>query len=249
MIMIRSILLAAVVAAVGTPALAVSVNITVPGTANIWLAGGIPGDTEDNGDTLPNQAPTEVAVIPGATQMTFTNVFGLADNNATGLQQAPPDGFPASTLERFFGAENGIANIRAPLASLIGVFINDLAPTDRPDPPPLGLNFEGTAPTGFVSVGGGIDYLSLSPELFQPFFIGDGLSGNGPAFLQTIGVPTGATTLALGIMDGFGWAGNQGQFTLTVNTTVSQVPVPAAFWLLVTALVALVSFRKAQSRK
>ena len=67
------------------------------------------------------------------------------------------------------------------------------------------------------------NFLTLSPLLFQTFFIGNGLSG--ATTLQKFFVPAGATRLFLGIADGCILAGgppgcyndNQGAFFVGVD--------------------------------
>jgi hypothetical protein len=58
------------------------------------------------------------------------------------------------------------------------------------------------------------NYRRLTPALKQPFFIGNGrTSAQG---IQVVVVPSGATRLFLGTMDGCGWAANRGSFTASV---------------------------------
>ena len=51
--------------------------------------------------------------------------------------------------------------------------------------------------------------------LKQPFFIGDGVRNDGVT-PQSFVVPTGATRLYLGIMDGQQWSDNSGGYSCTV---------------------------------
>jgi hypothetical protein len=62
------------------------------------------------------------------------------------------------------------------------------------------------------------DFSTLSPKLKQPFFIGDGLRNNGDH--QTFVVPSGATRLYVGSMDGQQWSDNAGGFSVTVLSGV-----------------------------
>ncbi len=74
---------------------------------------------------------------------------------------------------------------------LTGVFLDDTVPAGSG--PPI-LNFTGAE-----------DFLTLSPQLFQTFFVGRGLteSGGGPEVVSKIFfVPQGATRSFLGISDG-----------------------------------------------
>ena len=111
--------------------------------------------------------------------------------------------------------------------SLLGVFLDD----SQPDlsPAPSELYFGG--PAGNVS--GGIDYLSLVPALKQVFFIGDGLTTGGEK--QVVVVPTGATRLFLGTMDGVEWTNNRGSF----NVDIAAVPEPATVSLLGLGVIAV----------
>jgi hypothetical protein len=69
-------------------------------------------------------------------------------------------------------------------------------------------------------------FSSLAPQVKQVFFIGDGLTGTGSGAVQNFIVPTGATRLFLGPMDGFEWKGNTGSFTVTVQA----VPEPSTIF-------------------
>ena len=87
--------------------------------------------------------------------------------------------------------------------SLLGVFLGD----DRPDRsrPPKALNF------GAI----GTEFLSISPQLKQVFFLGRGATRAGIA--QRFVVPKDATRLFLGTMDGFEWNNNTGFFSVAVT--------------------------------
>jgi hypothetical protein len=72
---------------------------------------------------------------------------------------------------------------------LTGVFLDDSVPVGRGPPT---LNFTGVE-----------NFLALSPQLFQTFYIGNGLTGPNPGGTAKIFfVPPGATRLFLGIADG-----------------------------------------------
>jgi hypothetical protein len=181
--------------------------ISVPGTSDPWLAGMPSGSTASSGDIAPAQSPV---LYPGAVsggQVLLFSVQGSV-NNAPGPSGLTPDG--GSFTPHATGAENGIANLTAPINSLIGVFLDAAQPDGSPAPG--GLDFSLI----------GLDFLTLAPALKQPFFIGDGLaSGLTP---QEFTAPSGATRLFLGTMDGFGWFNNFGAFEVDVRIRPQTVP-------------------------
>jgi hypothetical protein len=203
----------------GPAARANPVLLTVPGTSNPWLAGMPDGSPASITDFAPGQSPvlvTGLTLSPGL----------ILEFSATGLvfnfdvppdMRSGPDGHLVNNQPDFFfhktGAENGIANVTAPINSLMGVFLDG----NRPDSSaaPAALDF---------SVGNGLNYTSLSPGLKQPFFIGDGLA-NGVTQQQVV-VPMGATRLFLGTMDGFQWENNVGSFQVQVRVPGTQPPDP-----------------------
>jgi len=84
------------------------------------------------------------------------------------------------------------------------------------------------------------NFSSLSPNLNQRFFIGDGAVRDGSSntiFLQEFIVPSGANRLYFGTMDSAdgSWK-KSGHFT----TEVSAVPLPSTVLLLATGLAAFV---------
>jgi len=179
-----------------------SVSVVVPGTSDPWLAGMPNGSTARGSDVAPTQSPVEVlglSLVPG-TGLTF-GVTGSV-NNFQGPSGLGPDG--GGIFSHTAGAENGIANVTAPINSLVGIFLG----ADQPDltAAPGGLIFNTTASR---------DFTTLSPLIKQPFFIGDGLTS--VSVVQTVAVPTNATRLFLGTMDGFAWFNNSGQFDVQVS--------------------------------
>jgi hypothetical protein len=200
-----------------------AVSISVPGTSDPWLAGMPAGSTASINDSAPGQSPTLVAGLGlSSGDLLSFSVSGTASNGPCCALGGPDGG--TLTLHAT-GAENGIANVNAPLAGLVGVFLDDSQPDTSAAP--SGLDF-GSIGTSFGT---------LAPGLKQVFFIGDGLTGTGSGAVQTFTVPTGATRLFLGIMDGFEWNNNLGAF----DVTVAPVPEPGTAWLLVSALVVLVA--------
>lgn len=202
-------------------AFAQSVTKTVPGTADPWLAGMPDGSTASSGDVAPAQSPVlvdgAVNVALGGT-LTFV-VTGEVSYTPT-LLGYTPDGDLALSIPHTTGVENGIGNLVAPVSSLIGVFLDATQPS-LAGPAPGSLVF--SAPSAQA-------YMTLSPALRQPFFIGDGLTGTGTGTRQVINIPAGATRLFLGSMDGVGWYNNAGSFTVTITQAapapVQQVEIP-----------------------
>ena len=125
------------------------------------------------------------------------------------------------------GALGGISGYFGPQGPLTGVFLNDLVPSSGPAPATL----------DFSPGGLGIDFLTLTPAIGQVFYIGDGVAG-GSIFQQFI-APAGATRLALGIPDGFGFVGapgayddNDGSYRVRIGINeVPAIPAPSAILL------------------
>jgi hypothetical protein len=59
------------------------------------------------------------------------------------------------------------------------------------------------------------DYTSIDPQVRQPFFVGNGQTSG--SVQQTIIVPSNATRLFLGTMDGHEWSNNVGGFNVTIT--------------------------------
>jgi Flp pilus assembly protein TadG len=203
-------------------------SISVPGTSDLWLAG-MPAGTTANfvnevspvdghapwTDSAPGESPAQVTgmtLTPGSSiQMQFSGSV----SNWSGANSYGPDGDPNWASDNWYagmngGSEHGIADLNAPLAAIVGVFLDNNAP-----------NTEGPAPSSLdFSTAASQDYSSLSPQLRQPFFIGDGLRADGVT-PQNIVVPTGATRLYIGLMDFQEWSDNSGVGTTTVTKPVS----------------------------
>ena len=163
------LLAASTAALVGAaPAWAGSV-VTVPGTADPYLAGMPNGSTASFGDVAPNQSPVLVpGVLPAAGNvLTFTNVSGSV-SYAGGAPVDPPDGDNTFFLQHFDqlpgstqNPENGISDMIGPVDALVGVFLG----AGQPDlnTAPNGLDFTGNANGDFTNVPGGTDFTSISP--------------------------------------------------------------------------------------
>ena len=133
---------------------------------------------------------------------------------------------------------NNIAGFyRMPVNTLLGVFLGPGLPTSNPAPGEV-LNFRDIGVARFGTQVG-THFATLSPELEQIFFIGDGLTGTGSGSVQTFIAPAGATRLYLGVADGYGWANNSGAFDVCVNcgsvpefSAGSAVPEPSTWAML-----------------
>lgn len=210
-----SLFLACALFAAAPLAQAASTRVTVSGGANPWLAGMPDGSTAGLGDLAPGHSPAQVTglSVTGGRIFFFTSTGQVA--KGTGAPFFGPEGNTDHIVSRNPGAENGIADLTAPLIGLVGVFLDDNQPSSFS--PPSALDFTSSAQR---------DFASLSPQLRQPFYIGDGITSAGPT--QFFIAPAGATRLFLGPMDAFQWSGNPGSFTVTVTA----LPEPSAACLL-----------------
>ena len=216
-----------------TSAYAVPITLTVAGTSDPWLAAAGPGATASTTDVFELHGPVAVhdsmALISGSL-LKFEVTGGVLN---TPLCLAPftdppcvgPDG--AETVQHREGGEHGIANVFAPLNSLLGVFLGG-----GPPPPVVSTLPAVSLPT---------DFSFLAPNLGQVFFIGDGNDGSGND--QHFLVPDGATRFFLATMDGFEWANNSGRFIVTIDLVEdvnpeTTVPEPTTFALVGLGLVA-----------
>jgi Flp pilus assembly protein TadG len=195
----------------------------VPATSNPWLAGmsdgtwagvGNPANSPDragnSGDV--RQSPVlmkNLRLVSGST-LTFDGVNGGA-NNSNNVIRYTGDGNTGWCINNFGGSELGKSNIKAPINSVIAVFLNDDEPGGTPPP---SLDFSTAASR---------DFHSLKPQLNQMFFIGDGRRANGD--MQQFVIPPGAKRLFVGTMDGWEWNNNVGGFTVTATSVAKIVTV------------------------
>jgi Ca2+-binding RTX toxin-like protein len=190
------VVIGAMLASIGT---AQGATLTVDGVDNIFGAGHAvaPAPGGDGGGTLP---PTVSFAANSGQILTFSSVTGLV--GCAGFAGNGPDGdcFPASFAGNDINSTGGISGILDDNGNnmyLVGVFLDDSEPTD---PAPARLDFSSAGLTH--------DFTTLSPEIGQTFFIGDGQTSG--AVTQTFNVPPTATRLFLGFADAFNFNGDPG---------------------------------------
>ncbi|MEM8986261.1 MAG: PEP-CTERM sorting domain-containing protein [Pseudomonadota bacterium] len=214
--------------------------IIVPGISDPWLAGMPDGSTASGADVAPTHSPVFATAVTGGDVLTFEVTGAVSFTPSCCPASLTPDGNPG-TGSHFAGAENGISNVLAPFNSMIGVFLSDAQPDAMPAPDTLDFS-----PGGLT-----LDFLTLSPELQQAFFIGDGKTSAD--VVQQFTAPTGATRLFLGTMDGFGWFNNSGEFQVTINGATTGpgpdpdpvgVSEPAPLGLLLLASLGILALRR-----
>lgn len=202
-------------------------EFVVSATTDIWLAGQPNGSSVTGSfgtDTAPANSPVDVSGIGAGDVLNFSisaytpvSVDGSCyDSHADGACYA--DEFGDSP-----GPVNGISLAHLPAGALVGVFVDANAPPGRT---PSALDF--------TASGIGTDFLTLSPDLDQLFFIGDGLTGTGTGSEQDFVAPAGATDLYLAVADSVGASGNNSG-SITVDASV-VTPEPGSFGLLASTL-------------
>jgi hypothetical protein len=261
------------VLATSLSAIPVNVQVTVPGTANIFTA----GTTGNNGAQLMGGtlAVLGINISPGAGQqisfgpITGSTTCGLSASgpctatNFIGADGAAVDFGAGPTTTAITNAANTLANDNTPISgitmptdmALVGVFVGPGGGNQPFEP-----TYNSGAMNGFCGANPCGQYAEGAPSypeffLNQQFFIGDGRTGTGSGATQVWAVPTGATALYLGFDDAFGmfqgaygaYGDNGGALNVTVyvgNVTVSGVPEPGTIALMGFGLVAFGFIRK-----
>lgn len=193
----------------------INVNQDVLATANPFLSGmpkgagasfNNPHNSPDYaGDTTtPRQSPMAVNGLPlvEGQDLTFDNIAGDARHDPN-LAYYEPDGQLDDISHNTNNSENGIGDVIAPINALVGVFLDDNAPTSTSAPSRLDF-----------STAGSRDFTTLTPGLKQIFFIGDGHNSAGGQ--QEFVVPKGATRLFLATWDFYEWNNNAGFRTIKI---------------------------------
>ena len=231
-------------------------NYSVPGTSDPFLSGMPSGSTCCFGDSAPAEFPVYAGPATAGESFTFTNVTGSVTNARGGEPREPPDGGRHLRSPEDDGGLTSINNIagyyRMPLDALVGVFLGPGLPTGNPAPGLLNFGITGRGLGTIV----GINFATLSPDLQQIFFIGDGLTGRRSGSVQTFVAPAGATRLYLGVADGTQWNNNAGVFDVCVNcgsavselSSGSVVPEPSTWAMMLLGFTGLgcASFRKSR---
>lgn len=227
-------------------------DLTIRGSDAIFLAGRtdvvIPplynpfilarhGDTpEDILETLPSSIPVaggDVVKVfdPASGGINFFNGFGPAFYG--------PEG---NLAESSLASLDGISGWHGPQGALAGVFLTDAIPSAGPAPGTL----------DFWN-GASREFSSITPELGQLFFIGDGETAAN--ILQSFTAPAGATRLFLGIPDGFGFNGppgayedNDGAYRISIGVNEPPRTVPDAGATALLLLLGLAGVRFARNR-
>jgi hypothetical protein len=199
---------------------AVSTTVNVPGTSNPFLAGQPTGTGCCGGDSAPAESPVlATTALTGGQVLTFSATGGVLFEPGTPDTSADGDNNGTNYTYRFSMTADygtGIAGANnVNVDGLVGVFVDGTPSSAAPTP----LDFAGSGGST------GLDFASLAPGLDQIFWIGDGLTGIGSGAVQKFIVPTGATALYLGTVDGFGWNNNVG----TIVATINGVPEPASW--------------------
>jgi large repetitive protein len=224
-----------------------STSVTVPGIADIWLAGQPNGTVLNGGFPGSDVAPTNSPVLASTgLSLTAGSTLTIAATGATdynGCASLNPDG-GAPCGGGSFPAALGVSGYNGPINALIGVFLDASTPAGAAPP---ALDF---------STPGSLAQPTVAPQLRQVFFIGDGRTGTGSGTAQQFVVPAGATRLFLASSDGIGANYNNfGSFAVVVTDSVvaaavaADIPVDAPWALSITMLLLLAAGAYALRRR
>jgi Flp pilus assembly protein TadG len=173
------------------------------------------GGSNSAGEPYESPVQMSITVQPGA-NITVTNVSGTGGNDWTAGAVATADGNQSGTYYNYDDAasdgvsEHGMADSTMPLNSLNAVFLTNNLPDNQTVPPTTDFSTQSER-----------DYTTYAPQLQQVFYVGTGTTSTGAQ--QSFTVPTGATQLYLGTMDGWEWSNNIGGYTATITQTYIQL--------------------------
>lgn len=206
-------------------------DLVIPAAGIVW-SGGL-GRHPITPEMIQETLPPLIAVVAGdVVKALDPAVGGISFFNGIGDPFYGPSGNTLSGSD--LTAFGGISSYKGPQGPLVGVFLDDSVPLGAA---PAGLDF---TPSGLTT-----EFASLSPALGQVFYIGDGKTSGG--VFQSFIAPTGATRLALGIPDGFGFGGppgayddNDGGYRVRIGVNeVPTIPEPGSYALLALGLAAV----------
>ncbi|MGB8169416.1 MAG: hypothetical protein WCF18_18095 [Chthoniobacteraceae bacterium] len=161
-------------------------SVLVPVTANFY------GSGHRGAAATPQPAGGGGGTAPPSIDVLTTTQFGFLGSGSAKFSpilptSTTPEG-PAGPPTTFNGF-NGLSGFSSDHDyALYGVFVGAIEPAD---PRPAALSFVGNT-----------TFASLSPQLDQVFYIGDGLTGTGSGSTQLFNVPAGALKLYFGLADG-----------------------------------------------
>lgn len=204
-----------------------SMQYEPPAAGNLWLSAQPSGTVNRNfrddaphvwdqagGDGNTKQSPLRIELsslnVSAGSALSFEGVSGTATyvNSDTAYGADGKSSFIVALGQTYpptvpTNHYNGLSNVRAPIGAIMAVFLSDDPPNSGSTPPSLDFNSPSQR-----------DYATLSPQLKQVFFIGDGKRDNGE--VQRIVVPEGATRVYMGMMDAWQWNDNLGNFKFNV---------------------------------
>jgi Flp pilus assembly protein TadG len=181
------------------------------------IAGPVGGSLAD-GERYSSPAQLSINITPGAI-IAITNVSGSGNYNdniagSSGTANGQIDGYMAPIYDDAASngvSEHGIADVSMPLNSMVAVFLGSGVPDDTAAPSSLDFSTQQEQ-----------DYVTLAPKVKQPFFAGTGQTSGGTQ--QWIQVPSGATRMYVGMMDGWEWSNDYGGYNATITEyTVTTV--------------------------
>lgn len=217
---IRSFALAAILAAgLAQSALAQSGSTFVDAKSNIFGYGVSTPAPSGGGGGI--NAVT-IALNPGTGRTVTFGAGGSAwwANNPSGANG--PDGGMLAANTNLSGV-GPISGFAAPLSGqLLGLF---LAGDPAGNPAPANMSYPDAA---------SLTAASYAPAVQQIFFIGDGYVGTGTGAQQVFSIPDDATTLVLGIADGFAFSGQPGWYddnTGGFQVRYDVIPTPGSIAL------------------